>query len=336
MTDAPGRMPRSLQDLPPRWAHFCLGIEKFITRELNFELAGKTAVVGLSGGVDSTALLLCLHCLCTKNNGRIVAVHLNHQLRPEAVDDARWAAVLCESLGVECMVRDADVAAAASASGIGIEEAGREARYQLFSDALVEHGADFVAVGHHLDDLGEDVLMRLVRGTAWPGLSGMPGRDDARRLLRPLLLTPKAILTEFLREVGVSWREDVSNADPRWTRNRIRGDVMPLLIQENPNFLDSIARLWRVGNADSEYWSELTESIGPFISQATLTGTRRALRLRLYKSALDGLGPGQALAENLFRLDRAWQEGRIGALIQFPGDKTASITANGLVFSAKH
>lgn len=336
MTGAFPAMPNSLQDLPPKWAHFCLGIERFITDDLALDTTGMTLAVGLSGGADSTALLLCLHWLAVKNGGRVVAAHLNHRLRPEADEDARWAASLCESLRVPCVVREENVAGLAASRGVGVEEAGREARYALFADVRTQHKADFIALGHHQDDLAEDVLLRLTRGTAWPGLSGMVGRDDGRRLLRPLLLTPKSTLIGLLTALGVSWREDATNSDPRWARNRIRSTVIPLLQQENPNFLDAVARLWRVGSADRDYWDAQTATAGTTLTDATLARAHRALRLRLYKSALDRLGPGQALADTLFRLDRAWQDGRIGATFQFPGDKTAAVTGSGVVFSAKH
>lgn len=336
MTGAFPAMPRSLQDLPPQWAHFCLGIERFITDDLALDTTGMTLAVGLSGGADSTALLLCLHWLAVKNGGRVVAAHLNHRLRPEADDDARWAAALCESLGVPCVVREENVAGLAASRGVGVEEAGREARYALFADVLARHEAHFIALGHHLDDLAEDVLLRLTRGTAWPGLSGMVGRDDGRCLLRPLLLTQKSTLAGFLTALGVSWREDVTNSDPRWARNRIRSTVMPLLLQENPNFLDAVARLWRVGSADRDYWEAQTATVGTTLSDDILTGGHRALRLRLYKAALDRLGPGQALADTLFGLDRAWQDRRIGATFQFPGEKTATVTGSGVVFSTRH
>jgi tRNA(Ile)-lysidine synthase len=330
-------MPQTLQDLPPKWAHFCLGIEKFVTEELDFQLDGPPLLVGLSGGIDSTALLLCLRYLSARHGGRVEAVHLNHQLRPEADADARWVSEFCASLGVPCSIHCADVADEARKRGVGLEEAGRDIRYTLYAETLAAMGGRaYVALGHHLDDLGEDVLLRLVRGAAWPGLSGMPGRDDARRLLRPLLLTPKATLAGFLTDLGIGWREDETNSDPKWARNRMRHGVLPALQDENPNFLDSIARLWRVGNADRDYWEHLTETAGETLSNARLGVAHRALRIRLYKAALDALGPGQALAENLFRLDRAWIQRRIGARLQFPGEKTAAITASGVLFSAKH
>jgi len=329
--------PRSLQDLPPKWAHFCLRVERFVTDELGFDFTKKTLVAGCSGGADSTALLLVLLCLARRNSGRVVAVHLDHRLRPESGEEAARVRALCADLDVEYVSRAADVAGMAEAAGIGVEEAGRNARYALLEEVRVARGAHAVAVAHHLDDLAEDVLMRLSRGTAWPGLAGMAGFDPVRNLLRPFLLTPKAELKAFLEGVGVSWCEDGSNADPRWKRNRVRHTLLPLFLEENPNFLESVARLWRVGAADADYWRERTAPhTGPLIENEVLADAHKTLRLRLYKAALDDVGGGQVLAETLFKLDQAWQERRVGAMFQFPGEKTAAIVPSGVLFSPKH
>lgn len=333
---APGTPPGSLQDLPPKWAHFCLRVDRFVTDELGFDLSKKTLISACSGGADSTALLLVLHWLAQRDGGRVIGVHLDHGLRPEAGEDAAFVRGLCGALGVECVVRKADVAALAAETGVGIEEAGRNARYALFAEVLTERGGDAVAVAHHLDDLAEDVLMRLARGTGWPGLAGMAGYDPARRLLRPFLLTRKAELTGLLADIGVGWREDCSNSDERWTRNRVRHAILPLMLEENPNFPEAVARLWRVGAQDAGYWAEQTADAGELLDNRRLRLAHKALRLRLYKAALDGIGGGQALADTLFRLDAAWTEGRVGAVFQFPGDRTAVITASGVLFSAKH
>ncbi|WP_366141548.1 tRNA lysidine(34) synthetase TilS [Pseudodesulfovibrio sp.] len=300
------------------------------------DLSKKTLISACSGGADSTALLLVLHWLASRSGGRVVGVHLDHGLRPESGDDAAFVRGLCDALGVECVVRRVDVADLAETSGVGLEEAGRNARYALFAEVLAGHGGDAVAVAHHLDDLAEDVLMRLVRGTGWPGLSGMAGYDPVRRLLRPFLLTRKAELTGLLADIGVGWREDCSNSDERWTRNRVRHAILPLLLEENPNFPEAVARLWRLGALDAGYWAEQTTGADGLLDNRRLHAAHKALRLRLYKSALDGIGGGQVLADTLFRLDTAWTEGRIGAVFQFPGDRTAAITASGVLFSAKH
>ena len=330
-------LPRTLHDLPPRWAHFCLGIERFAARDLGVSLGSGRFLVGLSGGLDSSALLLVCSCLAARDQGRLAAAHLDHGLRPESAQDAAAAQALCAALDIPFHAERVDVAALAQERGLGLEEAGRQARHAFFREVLGQEGLDWVVLGHHLDDLAEDVLLRLVRGTGWPGLSGMAGRDEGLRSLRPLLLTPKATLLEFARDVGLAWREDASNQEPAFRRNRMRLDVLPLLLEENPGFLESVARLWRQGRLDQEYWTqELEQARGEaLLPDSLLEQSHPALRLRLYKQALDHLGPGQALADSLFQLDAAWQENRLGTVFQFPGDKLASVTRQGIQFSRK-
>lgn len=329
-------IPQSLQDLPPKWAHFCLHIEQFISDDLQIRLNGKSIVTAFSGGIDSTALLFVLHHLAQKNGGRIIGVHLNHQLRDEAEEDAKWAESVCDALAIECVIGSENIASLAQSRNIGVEEAGRNARYELFQKVLKDHQADYIAVGHHLDDLCEDVLMRLTRGTGWPGLSGMKGFDPDRHLLRPLLLTRKSTLSAFLTDIGMKWREDASNASSAWMRNRVRKDMLPLFLKENPNFPESIARLWKIGRLEDDFWTMQTDFKSDTLSNDILEESHKALRLRLYKAALDRLGPGQALANTLFKLDKAWLEKRAGATFQFPGEKTATIVASGVVFSRSH
>ncbi len=336
MTSVPLNIPLTLQDLPPKWAHFCLRIEKFIVEDLSINLNKKCIVSAFSGGIDSTCLLLVLHYLSLKNSGRVIAVHLDHKLRAESADDAQWAQLVCDTMGVECVVESKDIKAFADKCNMGIEEAGRKARYDFFQDVLTAKSCDYISVGHHLDDLCEDVLMRLTRGTGWPGLSGMKANDPDRHLVRPLLLTPKDTLTEFLNDIDMPWREDASNSAPAWTRNRIRNDVMPLLLKENPNFPESIARLWKLGKIEEQYWAAQVTDSSDTIFNTVLDQAHQALRLRLYKSSLDNLGKGQALADTLFKLDRAWRMNRVGSSFQFPGNKTATIVAHGVVFCRTH
>lgn len=336
MTQAPADIPQSLQDLLPKWAHFCLYTEKFITHELGVTLEGTHLLVGVSGGVDSTALLMVLHYLSHRKNFQVTAVHLNHNLRAEAAEDATWVEDLCDTMSIKFISESHDVAALSEEMGIGLEEAGRHARYTLFQDLLSSESADFIAVGHHLDDLSEDVLMRLMRGTGWPALSGMTGHDPARKLIRPFLMLPKSTLKAFLTSLGIEWREDATNADPSWTRNRVRNEVLPLFLKENPNFRESVGRLWKIGQVEHDFWDSVAEMASQDLSNEMLEDLHKAVRLRLYKATLDSMGTGQALAHTLFKLDEAWLEKRFGSTFQFPGDKTATITASGVVFSYKH
>lgn len=329
-------VPSSLQDLLPKWAHFCLYVERFITRELGISLDGKHLVVGVSGGVDSTALLLVLHYLSSRNNFEITTVHLNHGLRDNAAHDATWVEQLCSHLNVRCVTKSQDVSRLSKENSIGIEEAGRLARYALFESVRASAKADCVALGHHLDDLSEDVLMRLIRGTGWPGLSGMTGYDPERQIIRPFLTLPKSTLIAFVKYLTISWCEDETNLDTSWTRNRIRNDLMPLVLKENPNFRESVARLWKIGQIEQDYWTVKTAKVEQELSNDLLNESHLALRLRLYKRALDELGPGQALAHTLFKLDEAWLEKKTGAVFQFPGEKIATISHSGVLFSTKH
>lgn len=130
---------------------------------------------GLFGGADSTALAVILRCLGVS----LVLAHLDHRLRPESGEEAESARRFAERLGVPCMVRRMDVEALARSEGIGLEDAGRRARYAFFDSALLSERAEWVVTGHHLDDLSEDVLMRLVRGSGWPGLGGMKAVEPA-------------------------------------------------------------------------------------------------------------------------------------------------------------
>ncbi|WP_272699760.1 tRNA lysidine(34) synthetase TilS [Desulfovibrio sp. Fe33] len=335
MTSTPADIPSSLQDLLPKWAHFCLYVGRFVEEELGIDLEGRRVLVGFSGGVDSTALLMVLHYLSKRANFTVGAVHLDHGLRQESADDAAFARSLCETLGIECVVEKCDVARIAETRGIGCEEAGREARYRLYAELLRSGGYDYVALGHQLDDLSEDVLMRLIRGTGWPGLSGMAGYDPQRALIRPLLLIPKSTLAAFVTQLGIQWREDHTNTDPSMTRNRVRNEILPLIERENPNFWQSVARLWRIGRVEQDFWSELETEACEILDNARLEALHKAQRLHLYKACLDRLGSGQALADTLFKLDEAWQDHRNNAVFQFPGDKTATVTVSGVVFSSK-
>lgn len=230
MTERKDALPCRMQDLPPAGARLCMAVGRFLKEKCG--VSPHHVIVAFSGGADSTALAVILRCLGVS----LVLAHLDHRLRPESGEEAESARRFAERLGVPCMVRRVDVEALARSEGIGLEDAGRRARYAFFDSALLSERAEWVVTGHHLDDLSEDVLMRLVRGSGWPGLGGMKAVDPARRLLRPLLGTPRAELEAFLRSLGVDWIEDASNRSDAFRRNRMRNHVIPLLKAENPSF----------------------------------------------------------------------------------------------------
>ncbi|MEW5772664.1 MAG: tRNA lysidine(34) synthetase TilS [Thermodesulfobacteriota bacterium] len=332
-------LPIRLQALPPRAAHFCLGVERFLRRELAADLDGAVVVAGFSGGPDSTALLLCLECLAPRLGFSLQAAHLDHGLRPESRAEADRAERFCSGLGIPFASCAADTATLARERGVGIEEAGRELRYAFFAECLAGHSKAFLALGHTLDDLAEDQLMRLIRGAGWPGLGGMPAFDPGRHLLRPLLLTPKSDVLDFLADLGAEYASDASNADQAFLRNRVRSGILPLLRAENPAYLDAAAGLWRLAQLDREVLDSRCAAPEPgpdgriALPRSALAALPRALRLRLFKSCLERLGPGQPLLDGLLRLDEVLLAGASGKAVQFPGRKTARLQRDALVFS---
>lgn len=330
----------TLQDLPLHGARLCLDLERFATRVLGRDFRHLSLVVACSGGVDSTALLLLLSSLAGRNHLHLRAAHLNHGLRSEADEDEAFVADLCADIGVRLFTENADVATQAVELGMGVEEAARKARYAFLEHVRTECGADLICTAHQLNDLAEDQLLRLIRGTGWPGLAGMAAHDPDRHLLRPLLLIPRSDLTTLLLSVNQTWREDASNQDTSLTRNRVRHELLPLFLRDNPAYLKAAARLWDMGRADEEHWADLAADALDHEPDGALSlplpETRdcsRAERLRLYKAALDLLGPGQALAENLFQLDRLVMDKKTGSVVQFPGDKQAKPDPERIRFS---
>lgn len=334
-------MPR-LQDLPPKWARFCLSVGSFAAQELGRPFSTVACVVACSGGADSTALLLVSALLCHKDGGRIVAAHLDHCLREESVHDAAFVAGLCEHLHIPLVSERQDVGLLARQRGIGLEEAGRLARYALLERVREQTGSEVILLAHQLNDLAEDQLLRLMRGAGWPALGGMADHDATRRLLRPLLLTPRKTLEDFLRICGQTWRVDASNFEPNATRNRVRQELLPVLLRENPSYLDAAARLWRQARLDESHWdAEVAATLAQLptaqpgqdvlLLARTLDNAPAALRLRLYKAVLESLGAGQALSDSLFRLDELWRRNAFGKAQRFPGDKEARISRQGIV-----
>ncbi len=326
-----------LQDLPRPLARRCLGLPHFCRDSLGVDIRGRSLVVAYSTGLDSTALLHILHLLSRPLGLTLAAAHAHHGLRPESDEELEHARSTCSRLGVPLQTARLDVPSAMRPGGPGQEECARNLRYAFLESVRAGCGADYVATAHHADDLAEDILMRLVRGTGWPGLGGMTGADPVRRLLRPLLDWEKNELQSLLETLGVPWREDRSNAQADRTRNRIRADILPLLRRENPGLSKTLRQTWTLARIDEDYWRQRLahlpdRSDGIFI-ESRLLDAHPAQRLRLYKHVLDDMGPGQALAAHLLLLDRAWEGRKMGRRIQFPGDKVACVESGGIRFS---
>lgn len=189
-------------------------------------------LVALSGGLDSTLLLhLAVHC--HGHSGAVHAVHINHQLQPNASETESFCRDLCGRLGVPLVVEKVTVGSGESSAG-GIEEAARKARYSAL-EAMVQR-RDLVLMAHHGDDQAETVLFRMLRGSGVAGLSGIPFSRPLgpATLVRPLLGFERAELERWARSAGLSWVDDPSNTDQRFDRNFLRHTVLPALRERWP------------------------------------------------------------------------------------------------------
>jgi tRNA(Ile)-lysidine synthase len=203
--------------------------------------------VALSGGVDSVVLLDLLHGLSTDLSLRLSALHVHHGLSPRADE---WEA-FCRSLCSQRAISFSSVRVAVDRNtGIGVEAAARMVRYEVFARS----DADYVALGHHLDDQVETFLLQLLRGAGPKGLSAMPVVRDpgwagaGRRrgaLLRPLLPVSRAQIEEYARTNGQQWVEDESNRNTDLDRNFLRHEVLPVLASRFPAYRETLSRAAR-------------------------------------------------------------------------------------------
>ena len=276
-------------------------------------------VVAASGGIDSTVLLDVLDGL----GYRLYVAHLDHALRPNSAADSRFVADEAQRRGLPCSIERRDVGEYARTEGLSLEEAGRRLRYAFLDQVADRTGAQFIALGHHADDQAETVILRLLRGSGATGLGGMAIAREGR-YLRPLLRVRRAEIEEYARQRSLCYREDPSNRDLRFLRNRVRGELMPLLKSYNPNIAEALNRTAALLKAEDDLLAELTqEALDTVICEryndkVALDTTRLltyhiAVQRRVLRAALQGL----ATADGPFDFARVEQvRGWIGA-----GDK---------------
>ena len=203
-------------------------------------------LVGVSGGVDSIFLLSQLNEL----RQPVAAAVFNHGLRPEAAEECDFVAAFCAERNIPCVRGAGDAVEVASAEGIGIEDAARKLRYRFLFENAEQLRAAAVATAHHANDQAETVLMHILRGSGIDGLCGMRpygflwDYSETIPLIRPLLGVSRAEILESALEKGLQWREDASNADNSYTRNRIRNDLIAKLETDyNPRLVYALCRL---------------------------------------------------------------------------------------------
>jgi tRNA(Ile)-lysidine synthase len=269
-------------------------------------------VIGLSGGADSLCLLHVLETLRPHFDLKLTLAHLNHQLRgSESQADAAFVREVAAQRGLPVVVETRDVAAIAAKRKQSLEEAARQVRYAFLWQVATEVQANKIAVGHNADDQVETVLMHFLRGAGLAGLRGMLPvveiaslrlhPDDIRvssslpspQLIRPLLETSRSQIDAFCREQQLAPRQDTSNQDTTFFRNRLRHELIPQLETYNPNLRQTIQRTARVIAAEVELlshqlnqaWRSVVRNESPQIIEIDLPAWQ-SLPLALKRSTL--------------------------------------------------
>jgi len=281
--------------------------------------------LAISGGPDSMALLHGAARLVESGtrHWRLTVAHLDHGLRPGSADDAAFVTAAADALGLSWELRRTDVAALARAEGRSIEDAGREARYRFLEEAAPDDA--LVVTAHTADDAAETVLLNLLRGSGLSGARGIPARRG--RIVRPLLGDRRATLRALLDAAGIGYRLDPSNEDPAYLRNRVRGELLPLLEELRAGAIDRIGQFARLAADDDELLD--------LLAAAELARRRRedggidwhdppghALGRRVMRLALGDPAPS---AERIEALLEAADGRRGGVRIEIGGGRVASI-----------
>ena len=262
---------------------------------------GETLVAALSGGADSVALLDVLAQLAVRRGFGLVAAHLDHGLRASSKADAAFCRDLCRRLGVSLEVGTADVRARAREEKGGLEEAARLERYAFLREVEDKHGAVGIAVAHTLDDQAETFLLRLLRGAGTAGLGAM--RPVSGDILRPMLEATRRDVLAHLESRGLEHREDETNADLSFPRNRVRRELLPYLEQRfNPKVRQALARAASVLSEEAGVLAEegaaLLSAAGPgerdgddiVVDRTALASVGRALGRAAVRAALEQTG----------------------------------------------
>lgn len=214
---------------------------------------GDNAVVALSGGADSVTLLHGLKSLEDELGIKVYACHVNHNLRGEESDgDESYVRGLCKEMNVPLEVFSVDVKGSVKKHE-SIEERARELRYEAFAAAAEKFGAK-VATAHNACDNAETVLLNMLRGTGLKGLCGIPPKRDY--LIRPLIFCAREEIEAYCKENKLKFVTDKTNFSTAYTRNKIRIELMPKLLEINPSFYEGIGRMTSALTEDSLYLEE--------------------------------------------------------------------------------
>lgn len=214
-------------------------------------------IVGVSGGPDSMCLLNILYNL--KYN--IVVAHINHLIREDATDDEAFVKEFCDKRNIPIYIKRIDINKKANSEKIGLEEAGRNARYEFFEEVRLKENATKIATAHNKNDVAETVIMNMLRGS---GINGLKSIEKIRegKYIKPLVEIEREKIEEYCIKNNLNPRIDSTNSDNTYTRNKIRNIVIPYIKQEfNQNIVQTLSRMAEIVTAEMDYLEKQTEMV---------------------------------------------------------------------------
>lgn len=229
-------------------------------REFNLIEKNDSIVVGVSGGPDSMTLLSILLKLKEEFHLKIYVAHVNHMLRENAIKDEEYVKEFCKKNNIEIFIKKANISEIAQKEKIGLEEAGRNIRYNFFEEVLKNTKSNKIAIAHNLNDRAETIIMNTLRGSGVSGLKGIEAKR--KKYIRPLIEIERYEIEKYCIENKINPRHDESNDDNTYTRNKIRNIVIPYIKNEfNPNIIKTLNRLSEIIKEEDEYVQSETEKI---------------------------------------------------------------------------
>ena len=296
-------------------------------------------VVGVSGGADSMALLHILLSLSRETHGpQILAAHVQHHLRgAEALEDEAYVRRICKEWDVPLFVHEVDVAALAERRKTGLEETGRQVRYAYLEEIAAGHAPCRIATAHNRKDNMETVLLHLTRGCGLKGAAGIPPVRGA--IIRPLLFCSREDIEAYCREEGIAYRQDSTNGDVAYSRNRIRREVLPSLAQVNTGAEEAFLRFSLAARQDDDCLRELADALVEtaktekhVYDTAPLRAAHPAVRTRALAEIVRREGGGICEAGHVGRLEDLLEREGFQTL---PSRLTACVRRGQLRFRSK-
>ncbi len=244
---------------------------------------GERVLVALSGGPDSVVLLSVLKELQQEYNLSLVALYINHGLRPEEVpQEIAFCENLCSDLSVEFSHLEIEPKALAEQKGLSLQEAARWLRYEALKAEALRQEAQRIATGHHGTDQAETLLLNLIRGSGMKGLGGIPPVRGI--IIRPLIEVQKQDIEAYLKEKGLPYMTDSSNLQDHYLRNRIRKELIPVLERFNPSVVETLMRTAEVLRQENDFIDiQVNKTLMRLISRKT------DQRIELFLSPLEVL-----------------------------------------------